>query len=478
MNADILIVDDEADIRNLIKGILEDEGYAIRTAGSAREAYAAVQSKKPDLIVLDIWLQGSDHDGLQILSAVKQQDPALPVIMISGHGTIETAVSSIKKGAYDFIEKPFKSDRLLLMIRRALETAQLMRENISLKRSVRKKPVTLLGTSAIADGLREMIAKAGPTNSRILLTGEAGAGKDIAARLLHDHSRRADKPYVVLNCATLRPEKFEAELFGSDKHGEISILEQAHGGTLVLDEIADMPLEAQAKMLRVMQDQRFQKPGAKGPVDLDIRVIATTNRDLEILIAGARFRQDLYYRLNVVPISIPPLRERVEDIPNFVTYFLEDLAENSGLPVRGFSPLALSAMQAYSWPGNVRQLRNVVEWVLIMYTHNTEIGMYEIDHLPPEIRGFNPDQSVAGKSYGMDLMMHPLREAREMFERDYLQVQVNRFGGNISKTAQFIGMERSALHRKLKSLQIATAKEDGDGSQVIELYKKHKQATQ
>lgn len=460
MNETILIVDDEPDIRNLIKGILEDEGYKGRQAGTAKQAYEEIEKSLPDLVVLDIWLQGSDHDGLQILANIKKRYPHLPVVMISGHGTIETAVSSIKQGAYDFIEKPFKSDRLLLMIRRAIENAVLKQENEALKKKV-AKPAKMVGESSAMQNLRQILERVAPTNSRILLTGEAGSGKDIAARAIHSTSNRASKPYLVINCATLRPERLELELFGSDEAGSEStgVIEQADKGTVLLDEVSDMPLETQGKIMRVLQEQRFNRVGGSKEIEVDVRIIASTNRNLEKAIAEGRFRQDLFYRLNVVPVTIPPLRDRIQDLQPLLGYFVQEISEQSGLPSRGFSPQALAAMQTYTWPGNIRQLRNIVEWSMIM--KGVQGGDFEVDDLPPEITGKGPSASDSDSSrQNANFMMMPLREAREVFEREYLQSQINRFGGNISKTAQFIGMERSALHRKLKSLNIINGSAD------------------
>lgn len=463
MSATVLIVDDEADIRNLIKGILEDEGYKTRTAGSAKQAYEEIERAMPDIIILDIWLQGSEHDGLQILANTRKRFPPVPIIMISGHGTIETAVSSIKQGAYDFIEKPFKSDRLLVMIRRALEASQLRQENESLKRKAVKPPV-MVGRSPAIVALKQALERVAPTNSRILLTGEPGTGKDVAAHAIHNSSSRAGKPFMVINCANLRPERLETELFGSDEPGaeSIGVLEQADKGTLLLDEVADMPIETQGKILRALQEQKFTRIAGKREIEADTRIIASTNRNLEREISEGKFRQDLYYRLNVVPIHVPPLRERAQDVPELLDYFTRHISESSGLIAKSFSAKALAAMQAYSWPGNIRQLKNVVEWVMIMKGHQNS-GMYEDTDLPPEIAGRKPVIASADsvKPYE-NLTALPLREAREMFEREYLQAQVNRFGGNISRTAQFVGMERSALHRKLKTLQVLGEGRDED----------------
>jgi two-component system nitrogen regulation response regulator NtrX len=463
MSADILIVDDEADIRNLIRGILGDEGYATRLAGNARETYAEIEKRKPDLIVLDIWLQGSEQDGLQILSTVKEKFPSLPVVMISGHGTIETAVSSIKKGAYDFIEKPFKADRLLLMIRRALENAALRRENEALKQRGESE-ARLVGESAPIQQARQVLEKVAASNSRVLLTGEPGTGKDVAARMIYKLSKRANRPFIVLNCATLQPQMLELRLFGSTgNEGErTGVLEEAHGGTLFLDEVADMPIETQGKIVRVLQEQKFQKVGGNKFIEVDVRVLASTNRDLSAEVGGGRFREDLFYRLNVVPVQMAPLREHVDDIPALTEYFVELLCRQSGLPMQTFANAALAVMKAYAWPGNVRQLRNVIEWVLIMKS-GSQGRPVEVEDLPPELRGQAGNGVAlvsASADLGVGLVDMPLREAREAFEREYLASQVSRFGGNVSKTAEFVGMERSALHRKLKMLQIASEGKD------------------
>ncbi len=450
-DADILIVDDEADIRKLIRGILEDEGYKTRSAADAKQAYEEITKLFPDLIVLDIWLQGSEHDGLQILAKVKKDYPHIPILMISGHGTIETAVSAIKQGAYDFIEKPFKSDRLLLMIRRALETAELRRENADLRRRS-ERVWTLVGASPVTQELRQVLERVAPTNSRVLITGEPGVGKEVIARNIHSLSNRADRPFFVLNCATLSPERLEDELFGSSLNGlTLGVLEQANGGTLLLDEVADMPLETQGKIVRVLQEQNFHRVGSQERIEVDVRIIASTNRNLEQAIAEGKFRQDLFYRLNVVPMQVAALRARREDIADLVSYFSEEISRQSGVAAGSFSDSALSALRAYNWPGNVRQLRNSVEWALIMRGSDNQKELTH-ENLPPEITGnFGPVQEGASSS---ELMGLPLREAREMFERDYLKAQIERFEGNVSKTAEFIGMERSALHRKLKSLQL------------------------
>ena len=464
MKTDILIVDDEEDIRRLIQGILEDEGYAVRQAATAEQAYEKIAERVPSLAILDIWLQQGDEDGMKILSRIKEEHPFVPVLMISGHGTIETAVDAIKKGAYDFIEKPFKTDRLLLMISRALENARLKKENHQLRQR-HDTPTELIGASAAVTGLKQVLDRVGPTNSRVLITGEPGTGKDLAARVIHKMSSRAAAPFMLLNCATLLPERLEIELFGSvdglnGEPGKIGVLEQAHGGTLLLDEVSDMPLETQGKIVRVLQEQKFTRVGDKNPVQVDVRVLASTNRDLLQETEEGHFRQDLYYRLSVVPIRMPSLKERAEDIPALAEYFLNQYAAQNGVPPRSLSPGALSAMQLYDWPGNVRQLRNAIEWIMIMNAPSAE--PVRADQLPPEISGAL-NSSAETASLGHDVVLMSLREAREKFEKDYLEAQLKRFQGNISKTAQFVGMERSALHRKLKSLGIAMGDKNGDG---------------
>ncbi len=457
MANEILIVDDEPDIRMLIEGILEDEGYTVRQAGDSDAALAAFRMRRPSLVILDIWLQGSRLDGLGILKALLTEEPHVPVVMISGHGTIETAVSAIQFGAYDFIEKPFKSDRLLLIIRRALEAARLAQENAELRLRAGFES-DLTGHSAAITALRAAVERVAPTGSRVLISGPAGSGKEVAARMVHTRSRRADGPFVALNCATLNPARFEEELFGVEAGADpvasprrAGVLERAHGGTLLLDEVSDMPLETQGKIVRALQDQTFERLGGSFRVKVDVRVLATTNRDLQAEIGNARFREDLYYRLAVVPIRMPSLRERREDVPELARHFLERSAETSGMPGRELSTDALTALQAYDWPGNVRQLRNLMDWLLIM-APGTASDSIRAEMLPAEISQGAP--ALLNFDPSADLMGLPLREARDLFETQYLQAQLLRFGGNISRTAGFVGMERSALHRKLKQLGV------------------------
>ena len=457
MAHDILIVDDEPDIRMLVDGLLSDEGYDTRQAGDSDSAIAAFRVRRPSLVILDVWLQGSKLDGLGILETLHSEEPAVPVVMMSGHGTIETAVAAIQHGAYDFIEKPFQSDRLLLVCRRAIEAARLSRENAELRLRAGTE-AELTGKSAAIAAIRGAVEKVAPTGSRVLITGPAGSGKEVVARMVHARSRRAGGPFVALNCATLNPARFEEELFGVEAEADAlaqprraGVLERAHGGTLLLDEVSDMPLETQGKIVRALQDQAFERLGGSQRVRVDIRVLAITNKDLQAEIAAGRFREDLFYRLAVVPLRMPALRERREDVPALALHFLARSAESSGMPVRELSIDALTALQAYDWPGNVRQLRNLMDWLLIMAPGGAGEAIRS-EMLPPEIGAaapalFNSDPSA-------DIMGLPLREARDMFETQYLQAQLLRFGGNISRTASFVGMERSALHRKLKQLGV------------------------
>jgi two-component system, NtrC family, nitrogen regulation response regulator NtrX len=449
---EILVVDDEGDIRDLIAGILHDEGYETRVAGDSDACIAAVRQRRPQLVVLDIWLQGSKLDGIQLLDLLKREHPEVPFVMISGHGTIETAVGSIKKGAYDFIEKPFKADRLIHVVGRALESARLKREVAELKLKAGDES-EMIGSSSAVSQLRQLVDKIAPTNSRVLITGPAGAGKEVAARLIHANSRRAGNAFVAINCANMEPAHIETELFGAETPEgthKIGLFELAHNGTLFLDEVADMPLETQGKILRVLVDQTFQRVGGTTRVQVDARVISSTTADLRTEIAGGSFREDLYHRLNVVPVRVPSLTERRDDIPALVQHFMKRLSATSGLPVREVGDDAMAVLQSHNWPGNVRQLRNIVERLLILATDDA-VQAISADLLPSDLSGAAP---WANGGRGDLVISLPLREAREIFEREYLVAQINRFGGNISRTASFIGMERSALHRKLKSLGV------------------------
>ena len=460
MAADILVVDDEADIRELVAGILEDEGYAVRTASDSNSALAAIRARRPSLLVQDIWMQGGGLDGLEMLDTVREMDPDLPVVMISGHGTIETAVSAIKRGAYDFLEKPFKSDRLLLLIERALEASSLRRENKRL-RAQALTPDGLIGRSAAAQQLRNMIGRVAPTNSRILIAGPPGAGKELAARLIHDASPRARSDFVAISAAGVTPERMDVELFGEEGEGgrpkTIGVFERAHGGTLFLDEVADMPRESQGRILRVLVDQRFRRVGGDSDVQVDVRVISSTSKDLREEIAAGRFREDLFHRLNVVPVRVPGLAERREDIAELVAYFIDGISETTGLPKRTLGEDAVATLQVHDWPGNVRQLRNNIERLLILATGDPA-EVITAEKLPAEVAAAGSAGAVGPER----IIALPLRDAREVFEREYLSAQILRFGGNISRTAGFIGMERSALHRKLKSLGVTPLRGDED----------------
>jgi two-component system nitrogen regulation response regulator NtrX len=452
MASDILIIDDEADIRELVAGILEDEGYATRTARDSDDAAAAIAARRPNLIFLDIWLQGSRLDGLQMLSDIKAEHPDLPVVMISGHGNIETAVAAIKQGAYDFIEKPFKVDRLVLVADRALETSRLKREVKELKQ-LAPHPAKLVGSSGVMQHLRQTIEKVAPTNSRILIVGPSGSGKELTARTIHALSSRAPAPFVVINAAAITPDRMEIELFGTEQLDgqtrKIGALEEAHGGTLFIDEISDMPRETQNKILRVLVEQTFLRAGGTTKVEVDTRIITSTARNLEEEIAAGRFREDLFHRLSVVPIRVPPLTERREDVAELVEHFMEQISVATGLPKRRIGDDAMAVLQTHDWPGNVRQLRNNVERLMILASGDVD-AVITADMLPPDVGSMVP--SMPKGAGGEHLMGMPLRDAREAFEREYLRAQISRFSGNISRTAEFVGMERSALHRKLKAL--------------------------
>jgi two-component system nitrogen regulation response regulator NtrX len=448
MANDILIVDDEADIRDLVAGILDDEGYKTRTARDSDTAMAEISARRPNLIFLDIWMQGSKLDGLQLLEQIKKDHADVPIVMISGHGNIETAVAAIKRGAYDFIEKPFKADRLVLVATRALENSRLKREVRELKQ--------LAPSSGSLVGKSPCMNRAGKANSRIMIVGPSGAGKELVARTLHNLSSRASGPFVVINAAAITPERMEVELFGveladSETGRKAGALEEAHGGTLFIDEIADMPRETQNKILRVLVDQTFQRAGGTTKVSVDVRIISSTSRNLEAEIAEGRFREDLYHRLSVVPIRVPPLSERREDIPELVDYFMDQISGTTGLPKRKIGEDAMAVLQSHVWPGNVRQLRNNIERVMILAGGDPEASI-TADMLPQDVGSMIPTMPTGVN--GEHIMGLPLREAREVFERDYLIAQISRFSGNISRTAEFVGMERSALHRKLKALGV------------------------
>lgn len=450
MALDILIVDDEDDIRELISGILSDEGYDTRVAGDSDSALKEIDARRPSLLILDIWLQGSRLDGLEILAEVKKKHKDLPVIIISGHGNIETAVTAIKRGAYDFISKPFETEKLLILVERATEVDRLRRENLELKEKAGYE-TELTGTSSAISLVRNTIAKVAPSGSRVLISGASGTGKELVARLIHRQSKRANGAFIVVNAASMSPETMERELFGVEEDGTVvktGVFEKAHGGTLFFDEVADMPPTTQAKILRILTDQTFERVGGNNRVQVNVRVVSATSRDLRHEIDAGRFREDLYHRLNVVPVQVPSLTQRREDIPLLVKQMMISFTSATGRPSRDIDDEALSALQAHDWPGNVRQLKNTVERMLILSGEEEQITM---DLLPVDVLA---NSEIIRPNSGTEIMTLPLREARETFEREYLNVQIQRFQGNISKTAEFVGMERSALHRKLKGLGI------------------------
>ena len=460
MALEVLIVDDEADIRELVAGVLEDEGYQTRTAANSDETLAALAERRPSLVLLDVWLHGSKLDGLDLLDEIKRRDPSLPVVVISGHGNIETAVTAIKRGASDFLEKPFEADQLVLVVARATETERLRRENESLKSRVGLEE-ELTGSSVAINNVRATLKRVAATGSRVLITGPAGAGKEVAARLLHLWSARANGPFVVVSAARMEPERVEEELFGTEQGEGVvrpGLLEQAHGGTLFLDEVADMPLTTQGKILRVLTEQTFLRVGGNRQVKVDVRVVSSTVRDLQEEISVGRFREDLLYRLNVVPVHLPPLAERRDDIMPLIDHFLARYSAERRIPIPELATETIAALQSYDWPGNVRQLRNVVERTLIL-TPPERLGRIDPDLLPAEV--VTDQERLAPEQAARSIIATPLREAREAFEREYLKAQIRRFSGNVSRTASFIGMERSALHRKLKALGLTEGgKED------------------
>lgn len=455
MALDILIVDDEQDIRDLVSGVMEDEGFHTRSAANSDEALWALSERRPSLVLLDVWLEGSQLDGLDLLDEIKRRDPTIPVLVISGHGNLDTAVAAIRRGATDFIEKPFEAERLLYLIARATETERLRQENQQLKAQLGQSD-ELHGVSPATNNVRATLKRVASTGSRVLISGPPGVGKEVAARLLHNWSGRALAPFVVVASASMEPETVEQELFGverEDGQATPGLLERAHGGTLFLDEVADMPLTTQGKILRVLTDQSFSRVGGTRQVRVDVRIISSTSRNLEEEMEAKRFREDLYYRLNVVPVNLPALSERRADIDVLARHFLQRLATERRVPTPDISADALAALQSCNWPGNVRQLRNVIERVMIL-APQARLSRIEIDMLPTEILGSDNE-----KGHGATMLMGAsLRDAREEFEREYLRVQIRRFAGNVSRTATFVGMERSALHRKLKLLGLSDDK--------------------
>ncbi|MDN3031026.1 MAG: sigma-54 dependent transcriptional regulator [Candidatus Tisiphia sp.] len=454
MSIDVLVVDDEADIRDLVSDILKEEGFTTKTAANSIQAFKILQERTPAAIILDIWLQGSELDGLGILEIVKKRYPLMPVIVISGHGNIETAVNAIKMGAYDYLEKPFSHDKLLILLKRACETTKLKRENLDLKSKVIDK-TELIGNSYITGKLKSDIEKAALATSRVFIQGQIGSGKELAARLIHKKSKRANTPFVTFSPVGMEPDRVHQELFKGIDNQDIrrpSILEIANNGTLYIDEISGLPISAQVQLLKFLQDQMFHKPGSKA-IKLDIRVIAATSKIVQEEISKGELLEDLYHRLNVISLKIPSLYDRKDDMSALVKYFVKQLSKFSGLKTREFSDETIAAFQVYSWPGNIRQLRNVIEWTLIMNPLSSNSNQtIKPTMIPPEI--LVTDSSSAKQEDNVDIMIMPLREAREIFERQYLAAQMNRFNNNISKTSAFVGMERSALHRKLKLLNL------------------------
>ena len=453
--SDILIVDDEKDIRELISEILIDEGYSTRLAGNSEECLGQVSEALPSLLILDIWLKDSNMDGIDILKKVKIDFPHVPVVIISGHGNIEIAVSAIKQGAYDFIEKPFNIEQLLVVVRRAMETSTLRRENEELK-SKDKMSLELVGESLIFRNYVSNLDKVSKANSRVLLTGAPGSGKETAARYIHENSKQFEGNFVSLNCSTVNQEDFEKIIFGFEtKNGleTLGALEKANGGTIFLDEVSELPMEIQGKLLKVIVDNSISRVGSNKKILVNLRFISATSLDLSEKIRNKNFREDLFHRLSVVPITIPNLNDRTEDIPILANYFANKLSSNNGLTNREFTDEALTLLQGMNWPGNIRQLKNTIERALILGDPSEKITGDELIISESKTEEFDEKAYLITSEFAS----LSLREAREIFERDYLKVQINRFGGNISKTAEFVEMERSALHRKLKSLGISSA---------------------
>ncbi len=460
MTARILVVDDEQDIRFSLRGILEDEGHEVDEAESGEEALKYLASQRPDLVLLDIWLTGID--GLEVLEAVGTRHPGLPVIMISGHGNIETAVSAIKKGAFDFIEKPLSLEKVILCVTKALEFRSIQQENRELRQQLRSEQAhDLTGRSASVQALKTHIAQVAPTDAWVLITGENGTGKEIVARMVHDQSRRADRPLVAVNCAAIPEELIESELFGHEKgaftgadSAQQGKFELADGGTLFLDEIGDMSMKTQAKILRILQEQKFEHVGGRKTITVDVRVIAATNKDLMEEIREGRFREDLYYRLKVFPLVVSPLRERAQDIPLLVDEFVEHLCRSHGFKPLAFTPEAVRALCVYPWPGNVRELKNFVERMLIMHG-GAEVGP---EDLPGEFAAAVASPELADAA--QDLPIPPgsvdFKAARQAFEAEFLRRKLEEMGGNVSRLAESIGLERTYLYRKLKAYGIQT----------------------
>ncbi len=457
MSASILIVDDEEAIRTSLRSILEDEGYEVAVAANGLEALKIYGTDPPDLMILDIWMP--EMDGLETLRRVKEFVPTTQVMMISGHGSIETAVKAIKLGAYDYIEKPLSLENVTFRVKQALEQYRLAQENRALRSKVERK-FELVGQSPVMQRLRELIATAGPTNSRVLIGGENGTGKELVARAIHLHSPRADHPFVAVNCAAIPETLIESELFGHEKGsftGAISMkrgqFEQANGGTLFLDEIGDMSLSTQAKVLRALQEQQFTRVGGTKLMKVDVRVLAASNKDLEKEIGKGQFREDLYYRLNVVPIVVPPLRERREDIPSLVQHFMRLHAEEQGLRMKDVSPEAMGVFQQYDWPGNIRELRNLIERLMIMVPGLTIEAAQATLSLQGRTTGVVP-MNTASAAPLLSKSYDSLRDARNAFEKEYISRKLREHHWNISRTADDLKIERSHLHRKIKLLDV------------------------
>jgi two-component system nitrogen regulation response regulator NtrX len=454
VNNTILIIDDEADIRDLTSDILSEQGFDCIAVSNSLSAFEAINKKMPSIVLLDIWLQGSEMDGLGILEILKQRYVNLPVIMISGHGNIETAVSSIKMGAYDYLEKPFSSEKLVITVKHAYETLKLKKENSELRKKIVSK-LEFIGNSEKIVALKSIIDKVAQTSGRVLVFGEPGVGKELVARMIHKKSKRNSNPFVTINASLLSDENVNAELFGehknggSSKHG-LGVFELAKKGTLFIDEVADIPITIQKKILKFLKKQAVDDSNQNEK--LDVRIIASTSKDLSQEIKEGNFLQEFYCRLNVIGIEIPTLRSRVEDIPLLCEYFLKYFEKTLGFTKKFIGNDAIVAMQKYHWPGNIRQLKNTIEWMLIMSSknYNSVIGA---SALPSDV--ISQDESNANRTeIKLDMLVLPLREAREIFERKYLIAQMARFNQNISKTSSFVGMERSALHRKLKALAL------------------------
>ena len=449
MAADILVIDDEADIRDLIAGILEDEGHQTRTAHDSESALNEIAERRPALIFLDIWMQGSQLDGLQLLNVIKQKHPNVPVVIISGHGNIETAVHAIKNGAYDYVEKPFKVDRLILVAQRALEASNLKKEVSELKQQVTDMP-EIIGESNNINQLKSVIEKVAPTNSRAIIVGPPGAGKNMVAKIIHQKSERRNAPFVVVSAARTPEEQINKKIFGEEdqlmNNHKIGAVEEAHNGTLLIEEVGELPKDTQDRILNLLVDEKFQRVGGKNDVKVDVRVLSATSIDLSNKVKNGEFREDLVYRLAVVPIKVPALSERAEDIPKLIDAFQKQIERQTGIKQCNINDEAIEILKTQKWPGNVRQLRNNIERLMIL--NQNDDRQITAANMPPEIT------EISEQSARDEVMSMPLKEARNSFEKEYIEAQLIRFGGNIARTANFVGMERTALHRKIKSLGI------------------------